>query len=482
MPAGSRSSTGPSGAVVLAVWAVGAVLVFALAAILGMLPIQGSALVGAVALLVAAAAIHLWDMGRGAALLSPHQIVFAIWELYVAGGMFAYALREALWFNYYGDIWGAFGVSVVACASLWVGYLLAARGRVVRPKQVVIDFEPVVWSRLLSAAVVLAGTGWAGAVLMYVQTGVLPAFGGKVDADRVLFSQTASGFVLPMIMCGILAIGLCAAIIADASAPAGRKALASVVALAAAPPLLVYGGRFFVVLPFLIVMLIWTWSLRLDLRVLMLPLAGAAAVVVSMRLVVLRIYGGAATSAQAFRGTLNDLFPEVRSFAIALHTVPREGLWLNIVGSVGTGLIPGRVAELLGIDKQALFAPIGGVVLSSMSAFYGNKILGIRIGVAGEFYLAFGIAGAVFIGLAVGVLAHVADRMWAVRTPGSIAVCAVFTSALAALLPYGSVFIITCVTLTVPVWLAVRWATGPRARLAIVPGSGNRNRGSSWKH
>jgi hypothetical protein len=437
---------------------VAATLLVGLAGGFGLLGSSGplTAAVAAYAMLVVV--IHTVDARIDGSPWKPHSVVVAVWEYYFAGGMIMYLVRERLWFNYTGDIWTVFWAGVAMTASLWAGVqLVRARGlfgpRALRPRTAL----PSVPGRLTAFAWLFTALSYVGAVGIYVQSGVIPVLSARVDAARVIVNRTASGFMLPLVMLGIIAVGLhFAAMEVRRSGGAPRRigsALAG--ALIALPPLFLYGGRFFVIMPMLLVAIMWIWENRSRLRALATPLVGAAAAGTAMWWVVLRIYGSTATSAQVFRGLMNDTLSEMRLFALSLYQVPREGLAMNILGPVATGLLPERVATLLGIDKAALFRPIGGVVMSSLYQFAGNEFLGIRLSALGEFYLGFGLVGVCALGLVVGGLAILVDGIAEDEDAGRRLVAAVATAALAAIMPYGSVFIITVVTLTAPTVFAV---------------------------
>lgn len=403
---------------------------------------------------------HVADLRLHDGRILPHSVVVGGWEAYFIGGIAVYIVRDRIWYNYSGDIQTVFMIGCAMTLSLWLGVYgqRLASGGPRRDR----GSRAGAWAlrprRLDAVGFVLAAVSYAGAAGMYLQLGYLPSLSGSIDAARVQAGLRASGFLLPMIMLSILSIGLFYAdFMVSGLVGLRRSRLGLVMRMVLVfPPLLAYGGRFFVFMPLLVVVLMWMWEPGGgSARIWAMPLIAAGAVSAAMYLLVIRIYGAGATAAQAFRGVLNDLFPEARTFAMALFQVPRGGLWANIVGPVATGLIPGTVAEWIGLDKEALFRPIGGVIYASLYQFNANSLPGIRIGAVGEFYLAFGTLGVVALSVAVGFSAASVDRLVLRGQPVPLFFGVVIVALLIALEPYGSVFLVTVMTMMLPAWAVV---------------------------
>jgi len=423
----------------------------------------GSLTVGVCAYGLIVLTLHALD-SRGCHRPEPHHVVLGAFEFYFMAGMIMFIVRERYWYNYYAEMPTVFWSGVYMTFAMWAGVWLHRRIRsrrgARRGAKIALSAQ-----RLEAVAVAFAVVGWLGAAGIVVQTRIVPVLSAGVDSARVQVSQQASGFLLPMIMLGIIAI-----IFRIASEAVRRESglllstgKAIAFGFAASPPLLLYGGRFFIILPLALVALWWTWRSKRASAQFVLPAAAIGGFALSMALVVLRIFGSAATRAQATRAVMNDLFPEMRVFGMALYQVPRSDLWQNIIGTVTTGLMPGALAGFLGIDKTALYRPMGRTILASLYQFRENDILGIRISILGEVHLAFGLMGVVTMALLIGFAASSLTSRLRRGGIDDTLIATVFTALLVALMPYGSVFLITVLTIGVPTLIGVRLAHAPGA-------------------
>jgi hypothetical protein len=175
----------------------------------------------------------------------------------------------------------------------------------------------------------------------------------------------------------------------------------------------------------MIVLLLWYWQRHRPLGGLR---VGLGAVLLGVGVAVMGLLrsgvngGGAAIG----RGLLNDLLSEMRTLGTARLYVATDGLWSREILTVLSGLVPGRLLELVGIDKAAYFRPIGGEILASIPAYKGYELLGLRITVVGEVFLGFGVLGVLVLSLAIG---FVVGLMRGQVTNGTGSTCGTFHSA-----------------------------------------------------
>lgn len=414
-------------------------------------------------LLVPTVFFHVIDTRVTGRLLLPHSVIILVWELFYFGGVIIYVLREHYLYNLPCDIGSIFDVGLCMIIGLWTGrflWLIAHRTPrkppATTPRR---DSHQVDRTRLIIVIILLTLMSYAGAYLAFGQTGIIPLASPDVDAARVQVSRMASGFALPLIMLGIIALTLAYRYLAVLGSRTPVQLLVvCLAAVATLPPLIMYGGRFFIVLPMFILVLLWYWKRQRRFGAVRLTLAAAFAVCVVAILGLWRS-GEESVGSGIARGLLNDLFSEVRMLGTAKLYMPTEGVGKKLLLTVLSGFLPENAANWLGVDKAQFWDPIGGQILAALPSFQGYEILGLRVTVVGEIYLGFGLAGVFFLSAVAAVCGGWLDRLLDEGGKRYLHTAVLMTALISALMPYGTVFFLTLATMGVPGLLAVWFIT-----------------------
>jgi hypothetical protein len=161
-----------------------------------------------------------------------------------------------------------------------------------------------------------------------------------------------------------------------------------------------YAGRFMILSPYLMVILVYLQGKRIP-RV---KLAAFFLIMMTsaMLFVAYRNYGTKTNIDLALAAATADFFPEMRTFAAA--AVKDEGKYgVNIMfTNLFISLIPSKALDLVGVDKEKYVQPFG-VYLKELFPEVGN-IPGLRTGWIGEWYISGGI---LWVLLSTGLIAFI---------------------------------------------------------------------------
>lgn len=159
-----------------------------------------------------------------------------------------------------------------------------------------------------------------------------------------------------------------------------------------------YAGRFFMLSPIMIVLLLHMHNYSHKISLLKIGFIMLLVIIFSIYFIGYRIYGTEVNIDLAIRAFFVDFFPEVRMFAAAVTRVAQHEYLDNVLTTIAMGFVPSKMAEIVGLDKSRLWQPIGGYVSQLFSELGGE--LGIRLSWIGEWYIAGGlpaVIGATFI-------------------------------------------------------------------------------------
>jgi hypothetical protein len=397
----------------------------------------------------------------------PFPFMLSLYSLYAFCGLGVYVLRDLYWFNWPADISAAGDALLVGLAGLVAGYVawlvLTLRKRASLAL-------PTCWGwnckrlRIAVHATLLLGT--VGAYFTFDHFKNIPLFAEDTEAARLLIAQSSPKLFWPLWNVLMHTLPLAYVLYrVEGRTPVARLRLVTVSVYSLAL-LGLYAARSVLLFPVILTLLIYVHELspRFSLR-----RAGAvavAAIAFSMLFIGYRAQRGGSDVGLAASWMVGDLFPEVRTFALALHEAPELRVGDQTVSSLAVGLVPSGVLTVLGVDKAAVWRPIGGIFRDKLGF---SNILGLRLSLAGELYFIggwFAIALTMsLIGLLLGVLDYcVRDASDAVhRYPYVLA--GLLT---ALLVPYGTAFLLTCLWVGVP-GFGIAWfcqTSRPRARVA----------------
>ena len=229
--------------------------------------------------------------------------------------------------------------------------------------------------------------------------GYIPILRGDIREERLAYADQL-GFLYMMSVMGVPAMILAGVRRFAFGATAGSNIAIVLGAVCSG----LYGPRFFPVLGAATLFLVYD-QLRRQIRLWKVALVAGVAI---PGLIALAVYREADLPVEAPLVTLSYLsFGEFRDFAWSLqyyedpaHRVQGETLAGAIVP-----LLPGKIWSMVGVDKASLYERSSAQVMSELM----KVDVGIRIGIVGELYMNFGVAG-VLVGMFLfGLLLAVID-------------------------------------------------------------------------
>lgn len=300
-------------------------------------------------------------------------------------GSYDVPIARALWLEALG----------IGCAAATARLFMRAP----RPeRQTHLAWSPAWLDALVFALLGAAVVGTMGALS---RIGYVPLFRGDVGEERAFFATQAGVFF------HLAVLGVPAAILA------GVRRWAVGPAWWTAPAILLgafcsalYGPRFFPVAALMTLTVIYDLCIK--------PVRAWRAALVAAVVVPIIVFVGirreqAETQLEIPPETIFYFtFNEFRDFAWSLQYFddPAHRLGGATIPSAIVPVLPGKLWRLAGVDKDALYARSSA---SAMSEIMGVNV-GIRIGVVGEMYMNFGVAGIVVGMLVMGAIVGFLDR------------------------------------------------------------------------
>jgi hypothetical protein len=396
----------------------------------------------------------------------PFFLFFSWLFAFLFFGTYMYFVRKLFFAGYPGEITTATLAGTVALAGVVCGYgftacvaSLGTMGK--RPRIELASVREWDSSRANILNWGLIALGWVAAFMIFQRFTLIPLFSDDVDAMRVVVNKESAGYLWPVWMLLFQSIPLSFVHYwFRGKGIGGQIALALKVTLALVP-LTFYASRFLMLFPFLVTLVLYIYLRRPDFSIQKAFYVFVTIMAFAMAFVAYRIFGGELTSQHFFKAFLADFFPEVRTFATALVFVDPEPLTREVFGTVIAGLFPSKLLSLLGFDKSELWQPIGEIILNFFP--WSANILGLRTSFVGEIYLAASIRGVLISMLVIGVILYFLDCS-VQRHAMSVTVfpTAVLTALLIALVPYGTIFIITTVWVFTPSYLILLVCRGKK--------------------
>ncbi|MCP4991073.1 MAG: oligosaccharide repeat unit polymerase [Colwellia sp.] len=192
-----------------------------------------------------------------------------------------------------------------------------------------------------------------------------------------------------------------------------------------------YGGRFFVLMPFILYVFWMVKNCKINFKFVYFLLV--LGVVVSVATSMFRFYNvGVHPDELIFVSLRNDFFPEMRTFIQLTYLV--HSFDLDYIVSPFISFLPSLFYELFMVDKADINLSIG----MYLSGFDENsENVGYRVTVFGELYLAFGYIGVAFSYLLIAAMSYVMRS--SVRSNSLLYILIVLYFSL--LVPYGVTFI-----------------------------------------
>lgn len=331
------------------------------------------------------------------------MVTFGTWSYYATTQFFSHfhaPIDRAL-------VFAAIGLSAAAIGVRLVRALPAAEPKPMRWSWTAAPLDLAIW--LLLALCVI------GTLASIARIGYIPILRGDIREERLYYAAQAGPFFRMSLL------GTSAAILAGVRWLAlGRSSLAMLAVPLGLLCTSLYGPRFF---PFVALGVLFICYDSFVKRVAMRNLAIGLAVVVTLGI------GGAIRRERAGTfvfdrpGIAIDArtaalavgyvsVPEFRDFAWSLDYFadPERRLHGRTLGGAIVPLLPGRIWSLVGVDKEALYSRDSATLMAEIL----QVDTGIRIGIMGELYMNFGLAG-----IAIGMLLFGAFVGWLDRRLGA---------------------------------------------------------------
>lgn len=221
-----------------------------------------------------------------------------------------------------------------------------------------------------------------------------------------------------------------------------KKILYFVLIIAFYLPLTFYTGRLLLLIPFLIILLI---NLLQKQKINYLYFTGIITVIIVTYYMVMyfgavRFFGNNVSSELIARYFWGDIFPEFRMF-VYFNKISENNLTDVVYGTFFSGLIPGFIYNLVGIDKAEFYITIGKYVQSHMGNLGIN--LGIRLTLFGELYMAGGMISLISSLAVILVVIHILDIKYQMEKIFSTNkyIYLVMGIFMALSIPYGTLFL-----------------------------------------
>jgi hypothetical protein len=207
-------------------------------------------------------------------------------------------------------------------------------------------------------------------------------------------------------------------------------------------PLFFYGGRFVVVFTLFVMGLIYA-QFKTNISLFKFSLFLIFLLSASMAYIGYRLFGSDLDMSLAANAVLADLFPEMRTFALAIKSLQPGNFFKEVFITPLIGIFPSGVLSLVGFDKKELWKPIGSTIVSIIPD--AINLSGIRISLVGEVYLASKLTGTLLFMATLSAITYCIDSFFSRSRGLNVYPYILFAGLCSSLIAYGSIFIVTTV-------------------------------------
>ncbi len=324
----------------------------------------------------------------------PFFIYKLVFNVYFIGGILVYELRYFYLWKYIifheGDIIYASRILMICSLSLDVGYMLFNLKHV-KVATIEDSMPKISTSRLILVSSLFCVLGWIAFLKLSKMLSIIPILSSNKNAARIEFMSNKNGIIIELYKLLYYSIVLSIInIVLFLKTKKGKRSeliKSLVILIVSYIPLGAYGSRFFIIFPILMSFVcLSNLGYKFDYKGLILYF-----ILISIFIVLLSTFRsfGEINSDYLIRAISMDTFPEYSDFARMLITdYDKGGIYNAVILSGFLSFIPGKILALFGVDKSKYFSSIGLELLKYFPD--AGQILGIRIGLVGELFLAVG--------------------------------------------------------------------------------------------
>lgn len=394
----------------------------------------------------------------------PFSLVLGFYCLFSVAGIMIYQLREIWWFNYPAEM----DVSAKAALIGLVGLLLGRwyRNIIQLPRKFIKrkglrEFNIPKLKRITWAYITVGNIAAGILYNFYTNLSIIPLLSSNSDGARYALTRYSPGkgslWILMLLL--MIAIPQAYVVLLSYGKLNLRRWFEFIFQfILSFIPLTLYAGRFYFLTPLVMLILVHVF-LRKSISIIKMGIVVAVILLFAMGFVAFRVTGSP-LGGQATRIIWADLFPEMRSFAMAVYFVGNPKIWKQIIVNIVSSWLPSIVFSLVGEYKPDFLFSIGRFVTSNVDQSLRTFGGGIRAGLLGESYFAYGFLGVLMTFFFLGFITTAMDKIineadiWDVRRFRSILMSIV----LALSIPYGTNMFITSLFIFIFVMVSTRYS------------------------
>ena len=327
--------------------------------------------------------------GKISSLFSPLFLFIAVYFVYSFMGKLAWIYRELYWFNEMGN-----PNEVALIYNVTFIFLLVLSLIISKKKTITKTTDGEQLGSIFLAKHILVGLTiltFIGAFLFTSGFSIIPILSENVDTARVMLGKSESGgrgFAFMLLLCGIHANTYLYYRINYLEKSRLLK-LSSLFLLVINVLLLgLYSSRFMILVSFILIFIVHALIKNYKLRVSRILTYSVLVIVIYASLSLfgaVRQFGYESIYANQellINYFFADTFPEFR-MTVFYRSINRESLHEFLLPTIISGIMPGFLFSLLGLDKKEYFQPIGGEILK-ISGYNPETTPGIRTSLIGE--------------------------------------------------------------------------------------------------
>lgn len=309
-------------------------------------------------------------------LMCPLSILVFFSSLYTIAGITMWAYREVNFTNWGGQFWPVLQTFTIVdyVITVYAYIYIERKGTRVLVTNSGIRIKPISFGILLILE-------YLGIYLFTAGFKFIPLLAADIDEERFLLGEADR----PGAGIGSLLINLGILCLIDIYYSKTYKLKKIVLFIVVYIPFVLYGGRFLMIMPLVILVMLWfvqkVKSIRWKLIV-------KVAIGLGLAFGIMMFYGTFRKAGNDIETDLvldfvtGDLFPEFRG-SIGSFTLNKKDLTFDYWGFLLTSFFPGSITKIFGVDKSSQIS-IGSYV-AQLLGFEGN--FGIRTSFTGELLL-----------------------------------------------------------------------------------------------
>ncbi|MCU7494831.1 MAG: hypothetical protein HF314_11675 [Ignavibacteria bacterium] len=381
--------------------------------------------------------------------LTPFSMFYFVFFLYSIIGQLVWLYRDIYWFNEVGDPIPVIKIYMIAAVLLYVASLIHYTSIAPKVSRINISDKIIHLDNSLNkiSNVKLLFIFFLGLVGTYIFTSgfkYIPIFSSDMSQTRLDLQESnigGKGFGF------IFMLGLLHGVVfiydrLKKSIKIGNKIIYGFLLILFYFPLTLYSGRLLLLIPIVLIIikrLIEKEKIRY-IQIILLMSISIILYYVVMYFGAVRFFGKGVSDELVVRYLWGDIFPEFRMFVYFNH-ISETNLMNVVYGTFFSGLIPGFLFDLVGIDKSEFYITIGKYVQSHMGHLGIN--LGIRMSLIGELYMAGGILSLLISFSIILVVLHFIDKNFLLQKSFTDVkyITLLIGIFLALCIPYGTLFL-----------------------------------------